>query len=170
MDALLYHGEMLDLKNREDGLTQARRLGVPILQSLASTKASPAEYRASPGGLAPELTPFVVNAERDGMLEPIVVAAAEKNGATPRAAPMAEQVKWRVRRALSWAKLRRSSNAGKRVVFTYWSEAGGKADLGGDPDDFLDVQGTLAELLTNMRARGYATGPAPFQRPGNSAR
>ncbi|HEY8064693.1 MAG TPA: cobaltochelatase subunit CobN [Methylosinus sp.] len=166
VDVLLYHGEMLDLKNREDGLAQARRLGVPILQALASTKSSATEYRASPGGVAPELTPFVVNAERDGMLEPIVVAAAERNGATPRAAPMAEQVKWRVDRALAWAKLRRSSNAGKRVVFTYWSEAGGKADLGGDPDDFLDVQGTLAELLANMRTRGYETGAAPLPTAG----
>lgn len=162
VDVLLHHGEMLDFKNREDGLAQAHRLGVPILQALASTKASPAEYRASPGGLAPELTPFVVTAERDGMLEPIVVAAAEKNAAASRAAPLAEQVKWRVERALSWAKLRRSANAEKRVVFTYWSEAGGKADLGGDPDDFLDVQGTLAELLANMRARGYETGAAPL--------
>ena len=162
IDTLLYDGEMLDFKDREAGLAQARNLGVPLLQSLTWYKGNGDSYRVAPGGLAPELVPRVVNSERDGMLEPLVVAALDDTAATRRYLPMPEQVQWRVQRALSWAKLHRASNADKRVVFTFWSEAGGKSDVGGDPDDFLDVPSSLAALLPTMQARGYNTGTLPL--------
>ena len=66
---------------------------------------------------------------------------------------------WRVERALGWAKLRHTPNARKRLLFTYWSQGGGKANVGGDPDDFLDVPATIVRLLRDMRARGYDVGP-----------
>ena len=47
------------------------------------------------------------------------------NGRTP-AAVMPAQIEWRLDRALAWAKLRRAPNSAKNLVFTYWSEGGGK--------------------------------------------
>lgn len=160
IDVLLYDGEMLNFEDREAGLAQARNLGVPLLQSLTWYKGSAQDYRDSPGGLAPELTPRVINSERDGMLEPIVVGAKDPASDLRRYLPIPEQVEWRVERALAWARLRRADNADKRVVFTFWSEAGGKSDVGGDPDDFLDVPASLTHLLQQMQARGYDTGAA----------
>lgn len=163
IDVLLFDGELLDNRDRERGQEQARSLGVPMLMALSAYRDTPAQYRASNAGIAPELTPRVVNSEREGLFEPIVVAGKDADAPTRRYIPMPEQVEWRVTRALAWARLHRASNAEKKIVFTYWSEAGGKADVGGDPDDFLDVQGTLATLLPQMKARGYdlGTGAAP---------
>lgn len=160
VDVLLFGGELLNSQDREKGRDQARALGIPLLMALVSHGKPFEDYRASPGGLAPELTPRVVNSERDGLFEPIVIGGADLGAGTRRYVPDARQVEWRVARALAWARLRRASNAEKKVVFTYWSEAGGKADVGGDPDDFLDVQGSLMAMLPAMKARGYDTGAA----------
>lgn len=162
IDVLLYEGEMLDHKDRDAGQAQARLLGVPMLNTLTHHKLTAAEYRASPLGLAPDLTPRVVNSEQDGMIEPIVVGARDPSQSLRRSIPIPGQVRWRITRALAWAKLRRADNADKRLVFTYWSEAGGKADVGGDPDDFLDVQGTLASMLPALRKQGYDVGKGPL--------
>jgi cobaltochelatase CobN len=158
IDALIFDGEFLALRDREGGREQAKKLGVPVLMAISAHARTPDEYRASPGGIAPDLTARVVNSERDGLIEPIVIAGRDESTATRRAVPMAEQIAWRVARAKGWARLHHAANADKRIVFTYWSEAGGKADIGADPDDFLDVQGSLAKLLPMMRVRGYNVG------------
>jgi cobaltochelatase CobN len=162
VDALLFEGEYLGLSNLEAGRAQAKALGVPVLMTISDHSRTPDQYRQSPGGLAPGLTARVVNSERDGMIEPIVIAGRDEAASTRRHLPMAEQVAWRIDRALGWARLRRLANAEKRVVMTYWSEAGGKADIGADPDDFLDIQGSIIALLGKMRARGYDVGEAPL--------
>ena len=160
VDALIYVGSSLSLRDREASIADARQLGVPILGAFHHSGLTPEAFRASPTGLHPALTTAVVDSERDGRFEPIVISG--------RGGPLGDryytevfqaQVEWRVDRALAWAALRRLPNARKRVVFTYWSEGGGKANIGGDPDDFLDVQGTLTRLLPRMRAQGYDLGP-----------
>lgn len=169
VDVLLFTGERLNLKDRAAGLAEARALGVPVLSTLNQHAVDRAGFAALPNGLLPALAPIIVNAERDALFEPIVISGKR----TPRDAaafpasaraiePFPAQVDWRVDRALAWAKLHRAANAEKRVVFTYWSEGGGKANAGGDPDDFLDVQASLVRLLGEMKARGYDVGAAPI--------
>lgn len=162
VDALLFEGEFLGLRNLEAGRAQAKALGVPVLMTISDHSRTPEQYRQSPGGLAPALTARVVNSERDGMIEPIVIAGRDEAASTRRHLPMAEQVAWRIDRALGWARLHRLANAEKRVVMTFWSEAGGKADIGADPDDFLDIQGSIIAMLGQMQARGYDIGNAPL--------
>jgi cobaltochelatase CobN len=162
IDVLLCSTEGLNHGNRALGRSQAEELGVPILMALNHHRLSPEEYRGASGGHAQELTFRVAEGERDGTLEPIVVAARDPEDEVARQLPLPEQVEWRIERALAWARLHRAANAEKRVVFTFWSEAGGKSDVGGDPDDFLDVPGSLAMLLSTMRERGYALGEAPL--------
>jgi cobaltochelatase CobN len=162
VDVLIFEGEFLGLKNLEAGRAQARALGVPVLMSITDHSRSPDAYRQSPGGLAPGLTARVVNSERDGMIEPIVVAGKDEASQARRHVPLAEQVAWRIDRALGWARLHRLANGQKRVVMTYWSEAGGKADIGADPDDFLDIQGSIIALLGAMQGTGYNVGTGPL--------
>ena len=158
VDTLLFTGEHLDITDLDAGVDQARRLGVPMLSALDFYSGTEQDYRESPGGLSPGMKPRVVAHEREGAFEPMVVAA-NLPGSTPRRREvMPEQIEWRVQRALGWAKLRRMENTDKRLALTFWSEAGGKSDVGGDPDDFLDVPGTLASFLPILRARGYDLG------------
>lgn len=158
IDALLYGAGGLNFNDRAKGQAQAAQLGVPILMALNHHRLSPEEYRKTSGGYIPDLAFRIVGGERDGSFEPVVTAARDARHEVNRQAPLDEQIEWRITRALAWAKLHRAANADKKVVFTYWSEAGGKSDVGGDPDDFLDLQGTLAMLLPAMRERGYNLG------------
>ena len=158
VDVLLFTGEHLDIADMDAGIDQARRLGVPILSALDFYQGTAEDYRESPGGLSPGMKPRIVAHEIEGIFEPMAVAANIPGSVPRRREVMPEQVEWRVERALGWAALRRMENADKRLALTFWSEAGGKSDVGGDPDDFLDVPGTLATLLPTLRERGYDVG------------
>jgi len=164
VDALIFVGSTLSLRDRETSLADAARLGVPVLGAFHHSSMDRQAFAASLTGLHPSLTPAVVDAEREGRFEPIVISGkGAPIGDRSFIEVFPEQVEWRVDRALAWATLRRLPNARKRVVFTYWSEGGGKANIGGDPDDFLDVHGSLETLLADLRGRGYdlGTGPLP---------
>jgi cobaltochelatase CobN len=164
IDALLFSGERLNISDREAGLAQARRLGVPILSTLNQSGMTAEQFASASSGVHPALTSVAVNAEREGTIEPMVIsgkATGPRDG--PSTAPFPQQIDWRVDRALAWANLHRARQADKRVVFTYWSEGGaGKANAGGDPDDFLDVPASLVQVLGALRAAGYNVGTAPL--------
>lgn len=163
VDVVLVFGQRLDFHDRHAGLAQAEALDVTLLSAFAHRSQDAEAYAASRTGLAPAMTTSVVAAERDGVVEPFTVGArgpSRQDRHFVEAIP--EQVAWRVERAASWARLRRMDNADKRVVVTYWSEAGGRADLGGDPDDFLDVPASLVALLADLRERGYDVGDDPL--------
>lgn len=162
IDVLLFGGERLHLSSNNSGIAEARKLGVPIVHMLNHYKLTADEFAASPNGLHPDLTAHLVNTERTGIIEPLVVSVkGAPRGAKHMIAPLLSQVDWRVQRAMAWARLHRAENASKRVVFTYWSEGAGKANVGGDPDDFLDVQGSLVRMLTEMKRQGYDVGKDP---------
>lgn len=163
IDVFLFTGEQLNLSDRSVGLGRARQLGVPILGAFHMFGATAEEYAASPLGMHPTLTAQLVESEREGRIEPMVISAkgVATSGRAPQQ-PMDGQIEWRVDRALAWARLHRLANREKRVVFTYWSEGAGKANVGGDPDDFLDVPGSLVSLLRAMQSAGYDIGPGPI--------
>lgn len=169
VDVVLYSGEMLDYKNPAAGRERLARLGVPVLLAVHHYRTDQAGYRGSPGGLAPALTPRVVFSERDGLLEPLVTSTRSP-AADVKQESWPEQVAWRIDRAMSWAQLARKANDEKRVVVTYWSEAGGRADVGGDPDDFLDVPASAVALLSTLREQGYDTGNETLPAPQTLAR
>ena len=163
VDVFLFSGEALHLRDREIGLARARALGVPILGAFHLHSASAEDYAASPLGLHPVLTAQLVESEREARIEPMVISArGPESGGRPLNQPIQAQIEWRVDRALSWARLHRLENREKRVVFTYWSEGAGKANVGGDPDDFLDVPASLVQLLHAMQTAGYDVGTAPL--------
>ena len=161
VDALMFVGTHYTVRDREATIAASKSLGVPILGAFTHLSFTPEEYAASASGLHPSLTPDVVEAEQLGRIEPMVIAAKSSKADRALLAPLPKQIEWRVDRALAWARLHRLENSRKRVVLTYWSEGGGKANIGGDPDDFLDVPGTVVRLLARMRDRGYVVGEAP---------
>ena len=159
VDVLLYNGERINLQDYEDGVKEADALGVPVLGVYLDYRQSRQQYLKSSGGLAPGMSGALTDAEQDGIFEPLMVGS-RNHPHDPNAAfeLLPEQIRWRVGRAAAWARLRHKSNREKRVVFTYWSEGGGKSDIGGDPDDFLDVPSSLVSLLHAMKSAGYDTG------------
>lgn len=168
VDVVIQVGSVFAIPDRKAFLDRLAALDVPVLSAFHHHAQNEAQYVASPTGLLPTLGSAVVDAELDARFEPMPVSGRgakregerDSHGGDAYAIePYHRAVAWRVERALGWAKLRHTPNARKRLLFTYWSQGGGKANVGGDPDDFLDVPATMVRLLREMRARGYDVGP-----------
>lgn len=163
LDALILCATRFDYASAEAGVAEATRLGVPPLMCATDYRRDADAWAKSLGGFAPESTGELAMSERDGIVEPMAVAAraAAANG-TASYRPIPGQIRWRVARALRWARLHRLPNADKRIVVSYHNEAPGQADVGSDPDSYLDAQGSMVALLERLRAEGYDTGSAPL--------
>lgn len=163
VDVVISTATRIDWRNAEAGVASALELGVPVLQGLHHYRLNPEEWQASVSGLAPDLTHLIAMSERDGLIEPVVISARRASAERgDRKDPLPAQIAWRVRRAIAWAAVRHTPNAKKRVVLTFHAEGGGKGDVGSDLDEYLDLQGSLAQLLGAMHARGYDVGPLPL--------
>lgn len=164
VDAVIFTGLRLNYSDYEGGLAQPRALGVPLLWAPNHFRLTPEAFAQDPGGMAPSMTSAAIFAERDGIIEPVVISGRRTAGGPNDEAkqPIPEQIRWRIGRALAWAALRRTPNAEKRLVLTFYSEGGGKSNAGSDPDAFLDAQASIAKLLRTLGARGYDVGASPL--------
>jgi len=159
LDALILCGNRIDYADAEAGVAEAKRLGVPPLMCANDYRRDAAGWRADVGGFAPDMTGQLALGELEGIVEPMVVGARAvgEDGAVTYQ-PIAGQVRWRVARAMAWARLHRLSNADKRIVITVHNEEPGEADIGSDPDSYMDAQGSIVALLRRLKAEGYDVG------------
>lgn len=162
-DALILCGSWIDYQDHAAGVAAAKALGAVVLGCSTDYGRTPAQWAAAPGGLAPALSGQLAMSEQEGVIEPMTVGArqVDASGAAVMT-PIPEQVEWRVARAMRWALLKRKANADKRLVVPYYSEARDSADVGSDPDSYLDAQGSLAVLFARLKAEGYDLGQAPL--------
>lgn len=163
VDALILCASQIDYANHRAGVEEAQALGVAVLNCTTDYSRTPQQWRADLGGFAPDRSGQLAMSEASGIVEPMMVGArvVDKDGAVRHEA-LPEQAAWRVARAMAWARLHRLSNADKRLVITYHSEAADRADIGSDPDTYLDAQASLAALLGRLRDEGYDVGDGPL--------
>ncbi|MFT3804453.1 MAG: cobaltochelatase subunit CobN [Burkholderiaceae bacterium] len=163
VDALILCASQIDYADHRAGIREAQALGVMVLGCTTDYTRDPAQWRADPGGFSPDRSGQLALSEANGIVEPMMVGArsVRDDGAVVHQ-PIAEQVSWRIARALAWARLHRLSNADKRLVIAYHSEAADRADVGSDPDTYLDAQASLAALLRRLRGDGYDVGDGPL--------
>ncbi len=162
-DALVLCGSWIDYQDHAAGVAAAKALGAVVLGCSTDYGRTPAEWAEALGGLAPALSGQLAMSELEGVIEPMTVGARQIDaGGAAVMTPIAEQVEWRVARAMRWARLKRLADADKRLVIPYYSEARDTADVGSDPDSYLDAQASLAVLLKRLRAEGYDLGDQPL--------
>ncbi|MEX2595196.1 MAG: cobaltochelatase subunit CobN, partial [Anditalea sp.] len=163
VDVIIYGGMFLDFRNPERGIASAKKLNVPILGGIINSYKNIEAWENDIGGLAPEMTDRFYFTEKDGVFEPIVIGgtATSSNG-QKKSTPISYQIDWRVDRALAWAKLRKTDNADKKILVTYYNEGGGKANIGADPDAYLNAPASLSNLLKAWKQEGYSTGDKPL--------
>jgi len=163
VDALILCASQIDYADHRAGVAEASALDVAALNCTTDYTRDPDQWRADPGGFAPDRSGQLALGEASGIVEPMMVGArvVGEDGAVLHR-PIAEQVAWRVARALAWARLHRLPNADKRLVVAYHSEAADQADVGSDPDTYLDAQASLAALLRRLRDEGYDVGGGPL--------
>lgn len=160
-DALILCGSWIDYQDHAAGVAAAKALGSVVLGCNTDYARTPAQWAAAPNGMAP--SGQLAMSELEGLIEPMTVGAREidANGAAVMT-PIPSQVEWRVARAMRWARLKRLANADKRLVIPYYSEARDTADVGSDPDSYLDAQGSLVVLLQRLKSEGYDVGDQPL--------
>lgn len=162
-DALILCASWIDYQDHAAGVAAAKALGAVVLGCNTDYARTPAQWAAAPGGMAPALSGQLAMSELEGIIEPMTVGAREVDASGAAVmTPIAEQVEWRVARAMAWARLKRLANADKRLVIPYYSEARDTADVGSDPDSYLDAQGSLVVLMNRLKAEGYDVGDAPL--------
>lgn len=163
VDAMILCAGQIDYADHQAGVDSARALGVPVLACSTDYTRSPPQWESAVGGFSPEGSGSLSMSELEGITEPMIVGArvVDTHGAAIQT-PIAHQVAWRADRAMAWARLHRLSNAQKRIVIAYYSEDGGKADIGSDPDAYLNAQSSIVALLKRLKAEGYDVGKAPI--------
>ncbi|MGE4452242.1 cobaltochelatase subunit CobN [Castellaniella sp.] len=163
VDVLILCASQIDYADHRAGVGEAKALGVAVLNCTTDYSRTPAQWRADPGGFAPDRSGQLAMSEASGIVEPMMVGARVVDGeGAVRHEALPGQVAWRVDRALAWARLHRLPNADKRLVIAYHSEAADRADVGSDPDTYLDAQASLAALLRRLRDEGYDVGDGPL--------
>jgi len=137
---------------------ELRRLDVPVLNSIILNEPQD-QWRESRQGIAASyLLPGIVTPEFAGLVEPTVIAArqAVENPATGlryfRTVVIDENYQWQVRRALAWARLRRTAAADRRVAVLFYNHSGGKQNVGAS---YLNVTASLERILEDLGRRGY---------------
>ena len=133
------------------------RLNVHVID-LMTTKQSRSEWLASPFGVrADQLELQVAAPERAGATEPITFAATERSadGKTVVSVPIDERIERAVARAERWIHLRKTPNSEKHVALLYYNSPPGKGNIAAS---YLNVPGTLAALVRQLRQEGYLTG------------
>lgn len=171
LDALILCANRFDYADAKAGVAEASRLGVPPLMCATDYRRTPEDWRKSLGGFAPDQSGELALSELEGIVEPMVVGArsVQPDGSAAYVA-IPEQVRWRVGRAMAWARLHRLANAEKRIVISYHNEDPGKADVGSDPDSYMDAQASIIALLHRLHEEGYDTGTDPIPDVASLAR
>lgn len=140
-------------------------LGVPYLRPISMLGSTIKEWEDNPQGLGPrDRGMFLSLQELNGTIEPIVVGGLQVNVAGFRLhQPIPERVEHFAERAWSWANLRRTTNADKRVAIVYYNKYLGGGDLmrGSPTGAFMDGPESLVRFLPRLRDRGFSVDRVP---------
>jgi len=127
--------------------TEFEALGVPVIQALTYYDGSQKDWEESVQGISPGMTPFLlVLPETAGVIDPIIVAAL--NEETERAEVIDYQLDYLIDRTMNYVKLRKKTNAEKKLTVMFW----GDKDMGAS---FLNVPESLQSIGGRLHAEGY---------------
>ena len=147
-----------------EGTRLFRRLGVPVLSPVYSYRKTIEEWERDEQGLGGDVGWTMAMPEFEGVIEPLIAAAAEEAPGledAPRRVPIVERVERIVGRILAWVRLRATPPQKRKVVFFLHNNpcAGAEMSVGGGAG--LDTFESLARILKRMRERGYVLDDAP---------
>ena len=157
-------GANLNSQNQTLGMEDLKKLNVTVIDGVRLFNSNVSAWEQSSMGVPTSELYQIAYAEQDGIIEPIVISAKETNPSTGKQynQPIDYQIDWLTQRTISWMQLKRKDNWQKKIVITYYSEGGGKANVGADIDYYLDTPASLAKLLAALKERGYNVGNGPL--------
>lgn len=163
VDALIMVLSSFRFADYADGIRQLQKVNVPLLSAFNHLDYTPEEWEKSVDGFSLTMGTMLTPMFRDGIFEPMVISGGYKNSDGKRTyVPIMYQLNWRVDRALAWARLHRLQNRDKRMMITFYSEDGGKANVGSHPANYFNAPASLVKLLDSMKLRGWNMGEKPL--------
>ncbi|CEM27250.1 unnamed protein product [Vitrella brassicaformis CCMP3155] len=145
-------------QNHEKAVKVLKKLNRPYLCALPLVFQTFEEWKKSELGLHPVQVALQVSLpEIDGAIEPVIFAGRE--GLTGRNVPMSDRIDLLAERLLKWATLRRKENKDKKLAVTVFSFPPDKGNVG--TAAYLDVFGSIQEMLGNLKKDGYDMGEIP---------
>lgn len=142
--------------NREPATDALQELNVPILKMIHAASQTREQWLADPQGLnLPQVIISITLPEFDGLVEPVLVSAAEDDGDYAPSKPLATQVRYLVDRVLRWVELRHKPNAEKKVAFVLLNSPCKSVEATVGTAFGLDSLESVARILKQMKAAGY---------------
>jgi len=141
------------------GVTLLRKLGVPVFQPVTSFYCTVEEWAEDPQGLNRDISWSVALPEFEGVIEPVFIAGAKREGELEIRTPVEERCRHLVERVAGWMKLAQKPVEEKKVAFILHNNpcASVEATVGGGAN--LDTLESVAGVLGRMRAAGYQVEP-----------
>ena len=136
----------------EQTVKQLTALNIPVFRPLISYTGSLESWEENHDGLATEIPWSFTTPERQGMIEPVIIACRAQNG---NLQPIPERLTKLVRRVRMWVKLKNTPNNGKRLaVFLHNAPCSGvEATLGMGAG--LDVFASVIRIFNELKRDGW---------------
>ncbi|MGO5091485.1 cobaltochelatase subunit CobN [Clostridium sp. LCP25S3_F10] len=141
------------------GVDLLKELGVPVFQPAISFYTTLEEWQEDPQGLTRDVSWSVALPEFEGVIEPIIIAAAKKHGDVEMRAAIEERCKHLIDRVDKWVKLAKKPLSERKIAFILHNNpcASVEATVGGGAN--LDTLESVARVMNRMKKEGYNVNP-----------
>ncbi len=149
------NNDSIDKTVAEKGVDLLKKLGVPVFQPAISFYTTLEEWEEDPQGLTRDISWSVALPEFEGVIEPIIVAAAKKDGDIEVRAAIEERCKHIIDRVDKWVKLAKKPLSERKVAFILHNNpcASVEATVGGGAN--LDTLESVARIINRIKEEGY---------------
>ncbi|MDH7576535.1 MAG: cobaltochelatase subunit CobN [Bacillota bacterium] len=137
------------------GVTLLQQLGVPVFQPVASFYRTVEEWERDPQGLNHDISWCIALPEFEGVIEPIFIAGARREGELEFREPVPERCRRLVERVANWIRLAEKPVRERKVAFVLHNNpcASVEATVGSGAN--LDTIESVARILQQMQKAGY---------------
>ncbi|MGB9802972.1 cobaltochelatase subunit CobN [Desulfofundulus sp.] len=145
---------------REDvassGVSLLQQLNVPVFQPVTSFYRTVEEWAEDPQGLNRDISWCIALPEFEGVIEPIFIAGAKREGELEIRVPVEERCRHLVDRVAGWIRLAQKPVSERKVAFVLHNNpcASVEATVGGGAN--LDTLESVARVLQRMKEAGYS--------------
>lgn len=141
------------------GVNLLQKLGVPVFQPVISFYSTIEEWEENPQGLNRDISWTIAMPEFEGVIEPIIIAAAKREGDIEVRMAIEERCRHLIDRVDKWIKLGQKPLKDRKVAFILHNNpcASVEASVGGGAH--LDTLESVARIMQIMKTAGYTVNP-----------
>ncbi|RKY36722.1 MAG: cobaltochelatase subunit CobN [Candidatus Omnitrophota bacterium] len=156
---------ILSEKGIEGGINLLKKLGVPVFHPIVTYYKTEKEWREDKHGIGSSISWSVALPEFQGMVEPIIIGAMERNfdektgTILERFKPIKERIEKFVLRIKKWIQLKRTPPEKRKVAFILHNNPCASVEATVGCGSHLDTLESVVRILKEMKERGYKVDP-----------